>query len=167
MREARSTERISRARRPATPTRAWPASSFSDNAAEFSLTAPRIERENAFTLPFANGCAPGLHSGGNLASKGRRTLNLPEPFANDKRGAPRYPLIASADVIEVETGASFSAQTSDISRTGCYIDMLNPSPQGTQLRVIIKNSDDVFEATARVVFTVPGLGMALLSCASL
>ncbi|HEX9223374.1 MAG TPA: PilZ domain-containing protein [Candidatus Acidoferrales bacterium] len=92
--------------------------------------------------------------------KGRRTLNLPES-ANEKRGAPRYPLIASADVIEVETGASFSARTSDISRTGCYIDMLNPSPQGTQIRVIIKNSDDVFEATARVVFTVPGLGMGI------
>ena len=125
------------------------------------MTKPRIGRENEFTLPFANGCAPGLHSGGNLASKGRRTLNLPEPIANDKRGAPRYPLIASADVIEVETGASFSAQTSDISRTGCYIDMLNPSPQGMQIRVIIKNSDDVFEATARVVFTVPGLGMGI------
>jgi hypothetical protein len=138
-------------------TRRW----RSDNTGEFSLTKPRIERENEFTLPFANGCAPGLHSGGNLASKGRRTLNLPEPFANDKRGAPRYPLIASADVIEVETGASFSAQTSDISRTGCYIDMLNPSAQGTQLRVIIKNGDDVFEATARVIFTVPGLGMGV------
>ncbi len=89
------------------------------------------------------------------------TLNLPEPFANDKRGAPRYPLIASAEVIEVETGASFSAQTSDISRTGCYIDMLNPSAQGTQLRVIIKNGNDVFEATARTVFAVPGLGMGI------
>ena len=86
---------------------------------------------------------------------------MPETFANDKRGAPRYPLIASAEVIEVETGSSFSARTSDISRTGCYIDMLNPSAQGTQLRVIIKNSNDVFEATARVVFMVPGLGMGV------
>ncbi len=51
--------------------------------------------------------------------------------------------------------------------------MLNPSAQGTQLRVIIKNgndtqlrvviknSNDVFEATARVIFTVPGLGMGV------
>src|SRR5229473_2057296 len=40
---------------------------LSDDTAEFSLTRPRIGRENEFTLPFANACAPGLHSGGNLA----------------------------------------------------------------------------------------------------
>ncbi|HYL09333.1 MAG TPA: PilZ domain-containing protein [Candidatus Acidoferrales bacterium] len=82
-------------------------------------------------------------------------------FPNDKRGATRYPLIASAEVTEVESGTTFSVQTSDISRTGCYIDMLNPSPQGAQLRVIIRRGNDVFQATARVVFTVPGLGMGI------
>ncbi len=86
---------------------------------------------------------------------------MPETFANDKRGATRYPLIASAEVVEVETEATFSARTSDISRTGCYIDMLNPSPQGAQIRVTIKKGEEVFEATARVVFAVPGLGMGV------
>src|SRR5260370_32463754 len=112
-----------------------------------------------FHLP--TGVRPDYTPVGIWLQKGRQTLTLPDPFANAKRGAPRYPLIASAEVTEVETGASFSAQTSDISRTGCYIDMLNPSALGTQLRVIIKNSNDVFEATARAIFTLPGLGMGV------
>ncbi len=94
-------------------------------------------------------------------ARGRGTLNLPGTFPNEKRGATRYPFIASAEVTEVESGAKFSARTSDISRTGCYIDMLNPSPQGTQILVVITNGGEVFETTARVVYTVPGLGMGV------
>ena len=86
---------------------------------------------------------------------------MAETFTNDKRGATRYPLIASAEVTEVESGATFSVRTSDISRTGCYLDMLNPSPKGAQLRVTITKGGEVFEATARVAFTVPGLGMGI------
>ncbi|SRR5258708_29396930 len=86
---------------------------------------------------------------------------MPEASTNDKRGAARYPMIASAEVTEVESGATFSVRTADISRTGCYLDMLNPSAEGTQLRVVIRKGDDVFEATARVVFMVQGLGMGI------
>ena len=46
----------------------------------------------------------------------------------DKRSGIRIPLIADVEVTEVATGARLSARTSDISRTGCYIDTLNPTP---------------------------------------
>src|SRR5882672_2906654 len=45
----------------------------------------------------------------------------------DQRHDPRIPLIAAAEVTEVATGTRLSARTSDISRSGCYIDSLNPT----------------------------------------
>ncbi len=52
----------------------------------------------------------------------------------DKRNDPRVPLIAAAEVTEVATGTRLSARTSDLSRTGCYIDTLNPTPVKTVVR---------------------------------
>src|SRR5262252_2378156 len=53
----------------------------------------------------------------------------------DKRHDPRVPLIAAVEVTEVATGARLSARTSDLSRSGCYIDTLNPTRSKTVVRV--------------------------------
>jgi hypothetical protein len=79
----------------------------------------------------------------------------------DRRAAPRYPLILAAEVVEITTGATLNARSSDVSRTGCYIDSLNPIPVGSQAKIQLRHGNTVFEATARVVYTCPGLGMGL------
>ena len=48
----------------------------------------------------------------------------------DRRVAPRYPLILLAEVTDLLSSTKFTARTSDLSRTGCYIDMLHPLPRG-------------------------------------
>jgi hypothetical protein len=48
----------------------------------------------------------------------------------DRRVAPRYPLILLAEVTDLLSSTKFTARTSDLSRTGCYIDMLHPLPGG-------------------------------------
>ena len=45
----------------------------------------------------------------------------------DRRNAPRNPLFLTAEVTELSSDAILSARTSDVSRTGCYIDTLNPA----------------------------------------
>jgi hypothetical protein len=70
--------------------------------------------------------------------------------------------VLAADVVELPRGARLSARTADISRTGCYIDTLNPLPQGFRVRLRITHHDEVFEAIGRVVYVSSGLGMGVV-----
>ena len=79
----------------------------------------------------------------------------------DKRHDPRVPLIAAVEVIEVATGTRLSARTSDLSRSGCYIDTLNPTPSKTVVRVRLTHLSEELELPGRVVYTSPGLGMGI------
>jgi hypothetical protein len=79
----------------------------------------------------------------------------------DRRDTPRYALILAAEVVEISTGATLTARSSDVSRSGCYIDTLNPVPVGSQVQVQLRRATEVFEAAARVVYVCPGLGMGL------
>jgi PilZ domain len=79
----------------------------------------------------------------------------------DLRRSPRIPFIASAEVTEMETQVRLLARTGDISRHGCYMDMVNPLPFGTSVALHIVNDSGAFDATAGVVYSVPHLGMGL------
>lgn len=79
----------------------------------------------------------------------------------ERRSAPRDPLVFSAEIVELPRGAKLQARTSDLSRSGCYIDTLNPIPQGTKVRLRITHNDEVFEAIATVVYVSYGLGMGV------
>lgn len=79
----------------------------------------------------------------------------------DLRRSPRIPFIASAEVTELETQIRLPAQTGDISRHGCYMDMVNPLPFGTSVAVRITNDSGAIDAIAGVVYSVPHLGMGL------
>jgi len=79
----------------------------------------------------------------------------------DRRDALRYALILSAEVVELATSAVLTARSSDVSRSGCYIDTLNPVPVGSQVKVQLRRGEIVFETSARVVYICPGLGMGL------
>jgi hypothetical protein len=79
----------------------------------------------------------------------------------DRRSAPRYPLILPAEVTDLLSSMKFTARTSDVSRTGCYIDMIQPLPRGTQIHVRLQNQGEVFESPARVIYVSPGLGIGV------
>lgn len=79
----------------------------------------------------------------------------------DRRAAPRYSLILLAEVTDLLSSTTFTARTSDVSRNGCYIDMLNPLPQGTKIRVRLQHEKETFEAQGRVIYVSPGLGMGV------
>lgn len=79
----------------------------------------------------------------------------------ERRRSPRFPFIASAEVLEENNGSQLSACVSDISATGCYVDTINPLPGGTPVRVKIFNETQSFEASATVAYSVVHLGMGL------
>ena len=79
----------------------------------------------------------------------------------DRRQSPRYALILVAEVTEIVSGAVLNARSSDVSRTGCYIDTLSPLPPQTRIKIQLRSGDDVFETQARVVYVSAGLGMGI------
>ena len=79
----------------------------------------------------------------------------------ERRQAPRFPFIASAEVLDEKASTKLAARISDISSSGCYVDTINPLVDGTPVRVKILTDSQVFEASATVVYSVAHLGMGL------
>lgn len=79
-----------------------------------------------------------------------------------RRGSPRYTFIAEADVTEIVSDARFRAKTGDLSLHGCFLDMMNPCPEGTEIHLRIFHADATFTAIARVVFRLPNIGMGVM-----
>ena len=79
----------------------------------------------------------------------------------ERRSAPRHAMVLAAEVVERPRGAKLRARTSDISRTGCYIDTLNPIRHGSEVRLRITHADKAFVTLGRVVYVSYGLGMGI------
>jgi hypothetical protein len=78
-----------------------------------------------------------------------------------QRSVRRCPLVASAEVIELHSGARLSARTSELGLGGCYVDALNPFPEGTLVGLRILRDQGVFETQAKVAYCDPRFGMGL------
>jgi hypothetical protein len=79
----------------------------------------------------------------------------------DRRDSPRYALTLVAVVTEIGTSNVLNARSSDVSRSGCYIDTLQPLPVGASVKLLLRSGDEIFETTAKVVYMCPGLGMGV------
>ncbi len=85
-----------------------------------------------------------------------------KPFQPAKRRAVRRcPLVASAEVTELSSGTLLSGRSSELGLGGCYVDSLNPFPEGTLVALRILRDQGVFETKAKVVYCDPGFGMGL------
>ena len=76
----------------------------------------------------------------------------------EKRRSPRYSFIASAELIEERADVRIASRVSELSRFGCYLDMMNPFPTGTMVLVKISAGDAFFEAKAKIVYSHPNMG---------
>ncbi len=77
---------------------------------------------------------------------------------NDRRKSQRIPLVAHIELLEEATETRLKSRVSDISRDGCYLDMVNPLPSGTKVRLTITAGDAVFKARGRIVYSVTHMG---------
>lgn len=86
----------------------------------------------------------------------------PNLQGSDRREVPRYPFVASAEETDVSTQTKLSARVSELSLRGCYLDMLNPFPKATEIRLAIFHGDAKFTPLATVVYSQPHMGMGIL-----
>jgi PilZ domain-containing protein len=76
----------------------------------------------------------------------------------ERRRGPRYPFIASAELIEQKADVRIASRVSELSMNGCYLDMMNPFPMGTQVLVKISAGEDFFQAKSKIVYSQMNMG---------
>jgi hypothetical protein len=79
----------------------------------------------------------------------------------ERRGADRHSVTASAEVIELSSGARFATRTTDLGPGGCFVDTMTPFPVGANVRVSIKRGESNFQTAGTVVYSQIGLGMGI------
>lgn len=98
----------------------------------------------------------------SLEQIGRTLDNDTVPEANmvyqERRRGPRYPFIASAELIEQKADVRIASRVSELSMNGCYLDMMNPFPAGTFVLVKISAGEDFFQAKGKIVYSQMNMG---------
>jgi PilZ domain len=101
------------------------------------------------------------------ASASAQSVSAPAPAAasiapNNRRCGTRSPFIAPIEMVEMRTGSSIQARTSDLSLQGCYVDTLNPLPIGAAVRLQIHRAGMTLDVLANVSSRHAGSGMGLV-----
>src|ERR1700747_1429739 len=79
----------------------------------------------------------------------------------ERRLAPRYPFIAMAEIFDEKENPRKPSQVRDLSLQGCYVEMMDPFPQGTNVTIEIYIETEFLEAHAKVAYFEPKQGMGL------
>ncbi len=79
----------------------------------------------------------------------------------ERRHTPRIPFAASAEIIDNAENTRSTSQVCDLSLHGCYVQLPNPFPEGTEVTIEIYKDDDFLETPATVAYNMPKKGMGL------
>ncbi len=86
------------------------------------------------------------------------SAGLPYP---EKRSVPRYTFIASVAFTDDATAARMAGRISEISRKGCYVDILNTLPVGTRIHLIVSRDQGSFSTPGRIIYVQESMGMGV------
>ena len=84
-----------------------------------------------------------------------------QPHVTEQRKHPRFKCNNSVE-LHTQDGASFYATLADLSLGGCYVEMANPIPAGTKLKVGIWIAETKSWADCEVANSTPGLGTGVM-----
>jgi hypothetical protein len=86
--------------------------------------------------------------------------NAAASFGN-KREVPRYSFILEVDITDLASDLRLSGRVSEISRKGCYVDMLNTLPKGAAIRLCLSRDQGSFTTLGDVIYVQDGFGMGV------
>jgi hypothetical protein len=88
-----------------------------------------------------------------------RTKNLTERPTERRRG-PRIPFKATSVVAETGSTRAVLAQTTELSRFGCFVQTIKPYPRGTRVHIEMAEGGATFVASGVVAYiTDEGMGV--------
>lgn len=76
--------------------------------------------------------------------------------------APRYPIVASIELTDIQSETQTSAQTSDLNLFGCHVNTERPFRPGTKVRIRMAHRGASFVALGRAVYVRPKVGMGIV-----
>ena len=79
----------------------------------------------------------------------------------ERRTSERFPFSAVTEIVDIASATRITARVSDISLTGCYLDVINVFSPGTKIQINIRHGNLHFEADGAVVYSLPGMGMGI------
>jgi hypothetical protein len=79
----------------------------------------------------------------------------------ERRMHPRLKCSTSVEIYASDQAAPIRARTTDLSLGGCFVEMSNPLPQGTEARIAIWVKEVKLWAKAQVVSNAPGFGISV------
>ena len=79
----------------------------------------------------------------------------------ERRRVPRFPFVASAEVVEERSNTRMNARVSELSLYGCYVDTIHPLPKGASVFVKIFTEVDFIEAKGMVAYVHANQGMGI------
>jgi hypothetical protein len=81
--------------------------------------------------------------------------------SEERREDPRFPFTAAVELFEIHSQTRLSVRCSDLSSSGCYIDMISPFAKGSAVRIRIEHEMREFQAMAVVAYAHPSMGMGI------
>jgi PilZ domain len=79
----------------------------------------------------------------------------------EQRTVPRYAFIAHVDVVEPASDTRIAARVSEISRKGCYVDVLVTLPASTLIQLKILRDRGTFTTKGKIIYVQEGMGMGV------
>jgi len=77
----------------------------------------------------------------------------------ERRRTPRYMFFASAELLEEKSEVRVASRVSELSRHGCYLDMMNPFPVHTSVLLKIwREENNVIQTRGRIIYSQPNMG---------
>ena len=96
-----------------------------------------------------------------MTNDAKNPLVAQQGLGSERRAFPRYTFIATADMIEPSTQTRLSGRVSEISRRGCFIDVLNTLPKGTAIHVRITTDTASFTCSGHIMYEQERMGIGV------
>jgi hypothetical protein len=80
---------------------------------------------------------------------------------SERRRAPRYHLVAEAEIVGPFSDARLGARTSDVSLVGCFMNTKFSLPPGTEVRLQLKYEQTTLVTSATVARSEPSMGFGV------
>jgi hypothetical protein len=80
---------------------------------------------------------------------------------DERRRTPRFPFLATAEVLQKDSFTSTPARVTELSLYGCFVEIPSPLEKGGQLLLKVYAEGRYFESQGSVLYMQPGQGMGV------
>jgi hypothetical protein len=82
-------------------------------------------------------------------------------MSSERRRAPRYQLVADAEMVTPLSHGCLKARTSDVSLVGCFMNTTYSLPPGTEVQLQLKYEGTTLMASGAVTRSEPSMGFGV------